>query len=356
MVRVFAHIGSKLAIGSALAATLIGLISASSFAGGQPLHLIAKFTPGDEFQYRINLMTSSTGKTTTPIANPEGGSKFRQTVSLLVRVDVLPSSVSSQSNPRAESTGQRRSIVKSEMTPVRLRVTYESSHAVSESDAPIASGSSPDKQYDRLKGHSFEFTIAPGGELTDFRGLEGIFLNASGAGPVLSWVKGLSTASEFPRQGIVIGQKWSSDIPLKGLPLSGLAWRETSTYVRNEPCDFSGTTATLRNPPTAHRSECAVILTRFEIHRHGPGSSETTPPSYLRNGLRTSGTWTGSGDSLDLISLTTGLLITSTRTSTQQMDYEITSASTGSQIHRVGKVRVQSEITLVSSSKPTAKP
>ena len=63
--------------------------------------------------------------------------------------------------------------------------------------------------------------------------------------------------------------------------------------------------------------------------------------------MRTSGTWTGSGESLDSISLATGLLVNSTQTSTQEMDYQIISASSGSSIHRVGKVQSQTEITLI---------
>ena len=56
---------------------------------------------------------------------------------------------------------------------------------------------------------------------------------------------------------------------------------------------------------------------------------------------------TGSGESLDSISLATGLLISSTQTSTQNMDYRVTSASTGSSVHHVGKSQTQTEITLV---------
>jgi hypothetical protein len=90
-----------------------------------------------------------------------------------------------------------------------------------------------------------------------------------------------------------------------------------------------------------------VILTRSELLRRGSTQSDATPDEYRRNGLRTSGTWTGSGESLDSISLSTGLLVTSTQSSTQSMDYLITSASNGSNIHHVGKAESQSEISLV---------
>jgi hypothetical protein len=92
-----------------------------------------------------------------------------------------------------------------------------------------------------------------------------------------------------------------------------------------------------------------VILTRFEISRQGSARSDATPEDYRRNGLRTSGTWLGSGEALESVSLETGLLVSSTQTSKEDADYEITSVATGSRIHEQGHVQSQSEITLVTA-------
>ena len=59
------------------------------------------------------------------------------------------------------------------------------------------------------------------------------------------------------------------------------------------------------------------------------------------------GAWTGTGESLDSISLATGLLVSSTQSSTQQMDYQVTSTSTGSEIRHTGKTQSQTQVTLV---------
>jgi hypothetical protein len=67
----------------------------------------------------------------------------------------------------------------------------------------------------------------------------------------------------------------------------------------------------------------------------------------VHNGLRTSGTWTGSGESLDSISLATGLIVRSTQTTTQNMDFEVLSPTTGSKIHYVGQVETQSHVILL---------
>jgi hypothetical protein len=178
-------------------------------------------------------------------------------------------------------------------------------------------------------------------------------------------VKSLSVGARFPREGIAIGQKWSAEKPLVGLPLADLTWRTESTYLRNEPCgpshaadeDKSATesavpagSAPTPSPPSVMNDMCAVVLTRFEISRRGSAHSDATPDDYRHNGLRTSGTWTGSGESLESISLSSGLLVSSTQTGTQDMDYKITSTTTDSQIHHTGHVENQSHINLLSLS------
>lgn len=299
---------------------------------GQRVRLVPKFTLGETLRYRIETRTTSTGKTTAPIANPEGGSKFSQTVDLLVRLDVLDVQPSGAGGPG----------------PVRLRATYERSASRSETDAFDLEASSIDDQYDRLQGHSIEFTVDPDGRLTDLTGLDKVFPGRSQTEPALSWTNGLSSGAAFPRGGVTIGQHWRSEKPLAGSPISGLLWRSESTYLRDEPCNASARAKAPANRSGRGSGDCAVILTRFEILRRGSAHSDATPEDYRRNGLRTSGKWTGSGESLDSISRATGLLVSSTQTSAQNMDYEIRSASTGSSIRHVGQVQTQSIITLVS--------
>lgn len=316
-------------LGLSVCLPLIALALATS--AGQRIRLVPKFTPGETLRYRVETHTTSTGKTTAPIANPEGGSKFSQTVNLVVRLDVVGVQPGTAAGPGA----------------VRLRATYEKSGSESETDAFDLEVSSLDDRYARLEGHSIEFTVEPGGQLTDFKGLEDIFPSRSETEPVLSWANGLSLGTGFPQDGIAIGQKWRSERPLNASPLSGLLWRTESTYLRDEPCNSSSGANVSVNRAGTNQDMCAVILTRFEIFRHGSAHSDATPEDYRRNGLRTSGTWTGSGESLDSISLATGLLVSSTQTSTQNMDYQITSASTGSSIHQVGQVQTESVITLM---------
>jgi hypothetical protein len=326
----------------------------------QRVHLVPKLTSGETFRYQIETTTSTSSKTTTPIVDPGGATQTSQSISLLVRLDVL------QADPAAQN-GLPGAI--------RLRATYEKSKATSKADAYDPAAPSPDDSYNRLEGHSIEFTIEPGGAVTDFKGLVDIFSNRSDADPMLSWAKGLSSGASAPGKGIVIGQKWNSERPFAGTPFSDSIWRSDSTYLRNEPCDLpaaAGESAAANPSAGANSSSvataagakssrskspdpsegCAVILTSFKILRHGSAHSDATPPDYVRNGLHTSGAWQASGENLDSISLSTGLIVRSTQTSTQDADYEITSVSVGSSIHQVSHTITHSEIRLVRDALP----
>jgi hypothetical protein len=257
---------------------------------------------------------------------------------LVVRLDVLsaPPAASPASAAGAGVAG-----------PVRLRATYEKSEAESQTDGVNPGGASPEDQYKRMEGHAVEFTIARGGQPSDFKGLQDLFPNPADAEPMLSWAGGLIPGAGFPSHGIDIGQKWSSEREVGGLPLSGIIWRTSSTYLRDEPCETSSGVGAGSTQQT-----CAVILTQFDISRHGSSHADATPENYRQNGMRTSGKWSGTGDSLDSISLVSGLLVSSTQTSAQEMDYEIVSASSGSKIHNVAHVTTRTEITLLPSAEP----
>jgi len=312
---------------------LIALPAAAS--ANQKERLAAKFIPGEIFHYQIESHTTTTVKTTTPIADPESGSRTTQALDLIVRLDVL--SPAPGSPPGA----------------THFRVTYEKSHAEAQSDAFDPTGPSFQDQYSRIEGRSFDFTLDPNGTIADFRGLDDIFPNRSTAEPAYSWIDGLFPGSRFPHDGVSVGQKWKTERPVTGMPLDDLIWSSDSTYLRNEACSATaaaGAAKSAGDPPIGAPPTCATILMHYHMSRRGSPKSDATPPDYRKNGLRTSGEWTGSGDSLDSISLATGLLVTSTENSTQEVDYEITSATSGSSVRRKGRVQSQLIITLIPDS------
>ncbi|MGB9008555.1 MAG: hypothetical protein WCC18_08090 [Candidatus Acidiferrales bacterium] len=322
-------------------AALAGLAVVAFSPGANPserIHLIPKFVTGQSFRYQIETRTTTTSNTTTPVVNPEAPSQLKQVSDLQLRLDVL--------DAQSGSGG--------ELGTVRLRVTYEKAGATTESDAYDPAADALEDQYNRLQGRSVEFTIEPTGEVSKIKGLDDVYSNPAATATVRAWLNALSASAKLPREGIAIGQKWNNERRLENTPLAGLISRTESTYLRDEPCESQAKPAPSGQPAAKDNSSCAMVLTRFEILRKGSTSPDATPDDYRHNGLRTSGTWTGDGESLDAISLQSGMITRSTQTSKQDMDFEIVSALSGSKMHYVGHVESQSEITLMPSTAPGA--
>lgn len=313
-------------------------------------HLRPQYTAGQVLRYRISTLTTTTSNTTTPIVNSEGASQLKQTLLMQLRIDVLAVQPGT-----AGANGT-----------VRLRATYEKASATSETDAYDPDAATLVDQFNALQGRAVEFTIDSDGKLSHVAGLDRLLANPIAANTVRSSMSGLSASAQFPKEGIVIGQKWTNERPLENTPLAGLLWRTESTYLRDESVplpeavDSTDAPAATADPdanasaaaPTAvsdkpASSECAIIVTKVAILRHGSAKGDATPPDYVHNGLRTSGVWTGSGDSLDSIALATGFVVRSTQNTQQDMDFEIASPTAGSKIHYVGHVETQTEITLL---------
>jgi len=332
-----------------LIVTVIFCVCAATLGSvaAERLHLRPKFTVGQILRYQITTRTTTTSNTTTPIVNAEGASQLKQTLLMQLRIDVLAVDPGANGAPGT----------------VRLRATYEKASATSESDNFDPDAATLVDQFNKLEGRAVEFTIDADGKLSHVAGLDKLLANPVASSTVRSSMAGLSASALFPKEGIVIGQRWTNEQPLENTPLAGLSWRTESTYVRDEsvPAPTSNDAATPDTANTSNKSAdtaasgtasttdtpCAIIVTKFQIFRHGSEHGDATPPDYVHNGLRTSGTWTGSGQSLDSISLVTGLIVRSTQTTSQNMDFEILSPTTGSKIHYVGQVETESHVTLL---------
>jgi hypothetical protein len=304
-----------------------------SAVGSNRVRLKPQYIPGQAFSYRIESRTTTSGKIATPIFDPEGGTASTVGIHLLIRLNVLKASTGT--NPWM----------------ARLRATYEKSSADSQNDAFDPAHPSPSVQYAKLEGRSLEFDLEPNGHVDNIQGVSDIFPDRATAQSALSWFSEISSGSTFPVAGIEIGQKWKSEHPVEGAPLSDLVSRSESTYLRDEPCHsepgLSSANVPHAVPENSPQDSCSIVLTRFAILRRGSPHAQATPEEYLRNGLRVSGSWSGSGESLDSISISTGFLVRSTQTSEQQLDYEIASAATGSKIRNQSHIQSQTEIALV---------
>ena len=173
-----------------------------------------------------------TGKTTTPIANPEGESRVSQTISLLVRLDVVGVS---QEAPGAAQ--------------VRFRATYEKSSAQSESDAFNPDEPSLEDQYARLRGIRSSLHCSRMAGLrtstawpTSSRIFHKPILSCRGRKRSRRADVSRTRAFRSARNGIPNAHS-------TGVPLSGLFWRTESTYSRDDTCNAAGDTAGRQAPP-----------------------------------------------------------------------------------------------------------
>ena len=298
------------------------------------------------FRYAVQSRTVTAGETTTPIANPEGGSKTVETVHLVVQLKSL--------EPKLLPDGLRAP---------RFLATFEESQRDADSDALDLSAAETRDPFKVMAGRSVQFALSPGGQLEDVLGIEELFRDKAAAQPLLAWLPRLVAQTHLPGKTIGVGEKWKNEHDVAGMPLDDLTWRSESIYLRNEPCKLYAAPGGADGSPSAGQgdaassdSDCAIVLTHVTTARRGSASSDATPDDYRRNGLRTFGKWTGSGEILDSISLSRGVLISSTETSTQDLDFTIKSAATGSAIRRQGHSETRSEITLLDTAAATPAP
>lgn len=309
------------------------------------VRLAPHFVVGQVLDYQIEMRNVTKGRTTGMVQDPEAASQLAQSTSLLVRLEVL----------------NLESAAGTDAPKVRIRATCRHASVTNESDAYDEQAEAMAQQYRKLEGHSLEFGLDADGHVSEVTGLEGVLQDPATLASVRGWLANISAGAKFPKKGIVVGEKWHSEEPVPGAPLRETVWRADSSYLRNEPCSNAGSGAAVAaEKPAAQRSEspsdgddsdaCAVILTQFKILQANP-HGDLTPADYLHNGLRTSGVWTGSGESMNFVSLKTGLLVSATQTVDQDLNFTISSASAiSSKLNYTGNVKSQSHITLLQPS------
>ncbi|HKV29368.1 MAG TPA: hypothetical protein VJN90_13950 [Candidatus Acidoferrales bacterium] len=332
-------------------------------AANPRIHFTPRFNVGQVFHYSVQMHVDSASRSSGPVADPEGPTKAGESINVFLRLEVL-NVPGPPSLPGA----------------ARIRVTYETAAATSSSDSYDADTAAIAGQYKKLEGQSIEFTLEPTGEITDVSGLKGLLDDQSRSAIVNQWLSQLTLGASVPQKGIAIGEKWSSAQTINNVPLAGLAWRVESTYVRDEPCPAvrsEQAVGAVAKPVTPSNvpDQCAIIQTHSEItgapaqksSAHSsqqageklpdPSVNESpnedkdrTPEVFRKNGLRTFGEWTGSGDGLTAISLRTGMVVSVTQTAATHMDFTIMTTAARNKMRYAGNTRSQSQITLISQS------
>jgi hypothetical protein len=296
----------------------------------------------------MTLESESSTRQSGSIKDPQGPGMLDVTWDAIIRLEV--SAVDSTSNVGSTARGAAG-------VPIRLRITYESSQATVRTDTVEPQAGNIQQQYAQLAGRSLEFTLAPGGQVSDVHGLEGFLADDKARSAAEQWIVQISAASAAPTGGVVPGQTWNSTQAAQ-LPLAGLSWRTDSTYLRNEPCalDVAEKPAGRTGSAAAGDSPvCAVILSRLALIT-ARALRDPTPDDYRRNNLRTSGRWSGSGQSLIYVSLDSGWVVSSTQESTQEIDVTITDVSPNpaGAARNAGSVTTRSQISLLNDAVPAS--
>ena len=327
-------------------------------------NLKPRLQPGDVIRYRLELQTTSETTTHTgAISDPQGPSQLVVTWDAVVRLEVLgapPSApeqnASTQASPGVASglpqaralPAKSQALAPSATQAMRIRTVYEKSAATVQSDTPDPAAEGIQKQYGQLEGHSIEFTLGADGHISDVRGLEGVVSDDKARSAAEQWLAQISGKSSAPAGGIVPGQNWTSEEAAASMPLAGLFWRTDSSYVRNESCQAANPPGSVgaADTPAAAGESCALILSRLTLIAPRV-LRDPTPEEFRRNGLHTSGHWTGSGESLSYVSLKNGWVVSVTQTGTEEMDVTIANGTEAVSVRYAGAIRTRSDLSLL---------
>lgn len=299
---------------------------------GPRVSLAPRFVPGQSFRYEMEYETTTETRRTGLTADPQGPTSLVVDWNATVRIDVLPADA-------AAGAGAAGGI--------RLRTTYEKSAASVRSDSFDPAADETVEQYRKLEGKAIEFTLDPGGKVRSVTGIEDVVDSEKAAQSARDWVAQLSASAGAPAGGVAVGQTWSSEQPADSLPIAGLVWHTDSEYLGNESChpanpDVPTERSSANEAPQAY---CAVVLAKVSL-AHSKSAHDLTPPELKKNGVESSGKWTGTGQSLLYVSLASGFVVSATQTGSEEMDVTLTS-NHNTAMHYFGTISSRSQVELV---------
>jgi hypothetical protein len=304
------------------------------------VRLVPQYSPGDTLHYQIALRSQTRNRVGGAMANPEGAADLGLSVSLLLRLDVLPPLPSGDAGPGAGAGSPGKTKGSKPVrrdTPLRLRATYERATATLSGDAYDPNVAKVEEEYRKLEGRSMEFQIGTDGHVQYMEGLSDILHDARAVNAVRKWLEQLSGGLGAPPAGAEPGRSWHSTEPLPDAPLAGTAIETQTTYLRNESCDV--------DDPAADK--CAILLSHFSL-RQKPGQFDPTPDSFRKQNLSTSGHWDSQGQSLLYISLRTGRTVSITQSGEETMELTISHNDGGPPFHYSAQAKTETRILLLT--------
>jgi hypothetical protein len=296
-------------------------ISLGAFLAGfstcaQRLPATPALQAGETIVYQLEISSSRATKVESQVTSPQSPPAEELVARCLLQVHVLEASLKG----------------------FRLK-TY-----LSKRNLPQASGAPPETQPE-TPDKVVELFVARDGTASDMKGITDLTVTEQFAWN--AWLNRFSSSMTFPKSGVRPSQRWkSSENEASPAPIAGLSWEQKYEYVKQESCD---TKIPVRGNSGSFRTmtdTCAVILVHARL-RQRTSPQNTTPEDYRHRSLTTSGTATGTNETILYISTTTGLLVHSSEDAQQSMDVTVSLADGSNKIRYMISAKSRSQIELL---------
>jgi len=267
---------------------VLGVLFLGAAAGGSDgkVTLLPRLQNGQTLRYESHARLGRSVKTKSNVATMLSPGELRRDLSVGVRLTVQ------------------------EVRPVNGRPMMAAETEVTWADAS-ASGSQPAPV-------KVDFTLGGDGDLTRADGLDD--LDAEQRVAWQFWISQFAFGLSLPPAGVKLGEKWKTmEIEKAPAPIANLVWERETTYVHNARC------------PILPEEQCASFLTVSTLKQRS-NPKDTTPEDYRLHELKTSGTASGTNQTVTYISQKTGLLMLATEDVQQSMDVTIFKADGSNQV------------------------
>jgi hypothetical protein len=275
--------------------------------------LFPKLYTGQTFTYLVQFRTQKNVRTESRVVTSSGPQNVLSDAQWILHLEILA----------VHPQGDRAAI--------RARAQFQSVDSVPSSKRPFSEAPStqrlpnPDPKF-------VEFTILPDGRADSVTGLEALFPEQREAWR--QWLRQFAIAAVFPPGGVKRRQAWKSTEPEESpSPIVRLQWDKQATYVRDEPCSALQLGETrLATPKKSQPEMCAVVLTHAVLKQKS-SPKDTTPSDFKLHDLRTTGTASGTNETISYISLQSGLVTRVIEDAKQFMDIVIAKSDGSNQVH-----------------------
>lgn len=272
---------------------------------------------GETLVYRLEISGSRSTKAESLVTTPQSPPAEDLTAHCLIQVSVV-------------EAGARG---------FRLK-TYLSDRNVPRpsSQSPNSQSSSPDKMV--------EVFVAPDGTASQIKGTAD--LTAAQQTAWNAWLNRFTSPFTFSK-GVRRGQRWKvSEKETSSSPMAELFWERRYEYVNQESCGLTGQGAGKGKAGKAAfaADSCAVIFVHAQL-RQKSSPKNTTPEDYKRRGLATSGTATGTNETILYVSTKTGLLVRSNEDVQQSMDVTVALADDSNKVRYLINAKSRQQVQLL---------